>query len=298
MRKLSTVVVVLVLIAAACSGSGSGAVGSTGDVTITEADVGALFESDSLPIDQTLRDSIFALLARQVLIDGLKDDFGLDLDEDEVDTVEAEMVAQLESLGVSPGELLGIPDAGLAMVRFNAEIGAIRQQVIDARLALDETVEAFFAEAASFTTVCARHILLDSEEEAAVVRERLASGEDFAEVADEVSLDPGSPGGDLGCALANRYVPEFAAATMTAEIGELTDPVATSFGFHVIVVDDRTAPSEDEFRADPSAYVSAEQLDAIFGEWLTEKLAAAVVTVEAKYGVWTPRGILPPTGEE
>lgn len=294
MRKLSAVIVVLAVAAASCSGAGSNEIGSVGDTTITEADIGALFESESLPIDESLRQTIFILLAREVLLQGMERDFGLDLDEEAVESLYGEFTAEMEATGATPGDFLGVPDASTEMVRFNAGIGVIRQQVIAALIQQDDIVATFFSEPASYTTVCARHILVETVEEATAVQERLGSGEDFGAVATEVSLDPGSPGGDLGCALAARYVPEFADATVTAEIGELTGPVQTNFGFHLIVVDERTAPTEDEFRADPEAYVSDQEVNGMWGDWFNDTLRDAEVTLDEKYGFWSPVGIIPP----
>lgn len=89
--------------------------------------------------------------------------------------------------------------------------------------------------------VRARHILVDEEEEAIAVRERLDAGEEFAVVAREVSQDPGSArnGGDLGFFAAGRMVAPFSDAAFALEPGEVSDPVETQFGWHVIKVEER-----------------------------------------------------------
>jgi peptidyl-prolyl cis-trans isomerase SurA len=72
-------------------------------------------------------------------------------------------------------------------------------------------------------------------------------GEDFAEVAKEVSEDPGSApnGGDLGCFTKDQMVPEFADAAFSLEKGEVSQPVKTDFGYHLIQVYD-TKPDEGQ----------------------------------------------------
>ena len=294
MRKLSALTVVLVLVTVACSSGGSHVVASVGEVDITEADIGELFESDTLPIDESLRETIFAVLAREVLLQGFRADFGLDLDQAEVEVRYTDLIAQMEQAGVTPEEFLGVSDASTEMIRFDAEIGVIRQQVIDGLVQLPESTSAFLGEPEAFTKVCVRHILVETAEEADDVLVRLDDGDDFAEVATEVSLDTGTPGGDLACSLANRYVPEFAQATMEADVGALFGPVETDFGFHVLVVDERTAPTEEEVRADPQAYLTDLELNGLWSDWFNEALRVASVTLDEKYGFWTPVGILRP----
>jgi peptidyl-prolyl cis-trans isomerase C len=102
--------------------------------------------------------------------------------------------------------------------------------------------------------VHARHILVKTEDEAKAVLAALAGGADFATLAKEKSIDPGSKdnGGDLGFFSKGQMVPEFEAAAFALAPGETTkEPVKTQFGFHVIKVDDKRtqpAPTVDEVR--------------------------------------------------
>ncbi len=98
--------------------------------------------------------------------------------------------------------------------------------------------------------VHARHILLETQEEAQEVIEQLQGGADFAEVAQEKSTGPSADtGGDLGYFRRGQMVPEFAEAAFAMEPGAISqEPVQTQFGWHVIKVEDkRTAePSLEE----------------------------------------------------
>ena len=89
--------------------------------------------------------------------------------------------------------------------------------------------------------VHARHILVETEEEAKAVREELDKGGDFAEIAKAKSKDPGAAaeGGDLGFFTREQMVPEFAEAAFKLEKGQLSEPVKSSFGWHIIRVEEK-----------------------------------------------------------
>jgi parvulin-like peptidyl-prolyl isomerase len=86
--------------------------------------------------------------------------------------------------------------------------------------------------------VDARHILVDTEQEANDILAALAEGESFADLARVSSKDTGSGrnGGELGWAGRGRYVAEFEDAVFNAEIGQVVGPIQTQFGYHIIEV--------------------------------------------------------------
>ncbi len=106
--------------------------------------------------------------------------------------------------------------------------------------------------------VTARHILVETEDEAREVIAELDEGADFAELARERSTDPAAArGGELGTFRRGSMVPPFEAAAFALEAGSYSsEPVQTQFGYHVILVEDKAAiePSfaevEEELRAD------------------------------------------------
>lgn len=87
----------------------------------------------------------------------------------------------------------------------------------------------------------ARHILVDSEEKAKELRAKVVAGTDFAAVAKENSNDTGSKeqGGLLGYFVKGQMVPEFEAAVVKLQKGEVSEPVKTNFGWHIIKLEDR-----------------------------------------------------------
>jgi len=107
--------------------------------------------------------------------------------------------------------------------------------------ALRKDYEARKAELTGSDQVKARHILLETEEDARAVIEELTKGGDFAKLASEKSTGPSaSSGGDLGWFADGQMVPAFSQAAFALNPGEITtDPVKTQFGYHVILVEDR-----------------------------------------------------------
>lgn len=90
------------------------------------------------------------------------------------------------------------------------------------------------------TQVRASHLLVDTKEEALKLREEILGGKDFADVAAAVSKCPsGGVGGDLGYFTKGMMVPEFDKAAFTLEVGELSEPVQTQFGWHLLIVTDK-----------------------------------------------------------
>jgi peptidyl-prolyl cis-trans isomerase C len=90
--------------------------------------------------------------------------------------------------------------------------------------------------------VHARHILVASEDEAKAVLDALKGGADFATLAKQKSKDPGAGnGGDLGYFTKDDLVPEFTEVAFKTAPGQLSDPVKTQYGWHIIKVEDTRA---------------------------------------------------------
>ena len=126
-----------------------------------------------------------------------------------------------------------------------------------AKALYDQTVKAMKPE----EEVHARHILVESEDEARKIAARIKGGEDFAKVAAEVSKDPGSKteGGDLGWFSKERMVAPFAEAAFKLNAGQVSDPVKTQFGWHVIKVEEKRVkpvPTFPEMKEQVDQYIT------------------------------------------
>lgn len=109
--------------------------------------------------------------------------------------------------------------------------------------------------------VSAKHILVDTEETAKEVIGKLEAGADFAELAKEYSTEPAAQetGGNLGYFKRGRMVPDFENAVFALEVGKISEPVKTEFGYHVIVVEDKIdeSISFEDAKADIIDYLKA-----------------------------------------
>ena len=118
--------------------------------------------------------------------------------------------------------------------------------------ALQAAYDARYESAEAETEYNASHLLVETAEEAEAAKARVDGGEDFAEVAKEVSTGPSGPsGGALGWFGAGRMVTEFEDAVKNMAVGDVVGPVETQFGFHVIKLNETRvaeAPTLEEVR--------------------------------------------------
>ena len=147
----------------------------------------------------------------------------------------------------------------VALTLENEERSLKAGEAVEAALALavtDEDLQAAYD--AQFANVDpqeeynASHILVETEEEALAVKEKIDGGAEFAAVAREKSTGPSGPnGGELGWFGTGMMVPDFEAAVIALEVGEVSAPVQTQFGWHVITLNDarkQAVPTLDEVR--------------------------------------------------
>lgn len=131
-------------------------------------------------------------------------------------------------------------------------------------------------------TVSAKHILVSTEEEAKKAKNEILSGEiSFEDAAKKYSSCPSKEqGGNLGSFSKGMMVPEFEKAAFELEIGTVSEPVQTQFGYHLVLVEDKKEASVKEFESVKNAVTNQlikERQDKKYGELVSE--------LEAKYGV-------------
>ena len=166
--------------------------------------------------------------------------------------IENELMAgagQKESLDKAdsfPGRVAYHQRRALRDAFFDAKITEAVTEA-EAKKIFDEKI----AEVKPEQEIHARHILVDTEAEAKEVAERLKKGEDFAKVANEKSKDPGAEGGDLGFFTRGQMLKPFEDAAFALDVGEISEPVQTQFGWHIIRVEekrDQALPTFDQVK--------------------------------------------------
>ena len=302
--------VALALVVVSCGG-GDTVVATVDGHEITLAEVEALRPDGEGADDPLFHQDLQNLILDRILLDGLEE-LGVEATEAEIE----QGIEEFRSLVESQSD----PDTGAPVewesflverstteeivaltigqqvrsekaVAVFGEEAEVTEEQIDAALG-----EGLLAEQARRAEACVRHILLDNEEAAGVVLELTRSeGANFGALASVYSIGPTAPnGGDLGCAPASDYVDEFAIAIVEAEVGVPYGPVATEFGWHVLLVEERTAPTLEELRADLVAdirdIIEADLRDelgrAAFEEWAADLPGQATVEIEDRFGTW------------
>ena len=180
------------------------------------------------------------ITGRLILQEGKK--CGVSVSEEDVDT-ELQMIIDQHFMGNEDQFKSYLEGQGIPMdfIRNEARISLMAEKIVTADLEITEkeTREYFTENQKLFDIseeVRARHILVETEEEALEMISRLEKGEDFAELAKENSIDPGSKeqGGDLGFFPRGEMVKEFEEVAFNLEDGERSAPVKTYHGYHVI----------------------------------------------------------------
>lgn len=133
-------------------------------------------------------------------------------------------------------------------IKFHVTLKKLVEPRVADKLTDAALEEHFNANKESYATqkeeVHARHILVETREAAEQVIARIKAGEDFAAVAKEVSTEPAAKesGGDLGFFGRGQMVPEFEEAAFNLPVGQLSEPVQSQFGWHVIEVLEHKQP--------------------------------------------------------
>lgn len=308
MKKLSYLLVAGAVSLAAC-GSGSGAVASTVDgESVTVGQVEALIDADGATIPKEQFAQFLGFQIQWLILSAAAEaDYGIAPSEDEV-TAEADRIYDVVATeDMTREEFLASRGVTEDFLRVSAAQNLLEVGVRDVlsedtpEPAQDEIDTQRDLAVASLTSACVSHILVATEEEAQDAMARLDDGEDFADLATELTTDTGTAdaGGALGCASPDTYVESFRDAVLIAPVGEVYDEIVESnFGFHIIMVTEREEPSEEDLPTEDEL-VAAIKDEAVLGEmndWFFAAVDEAEVTVGEEYGTWDPSAltVVPP----
>ncbi|HEX6301732.1 MAG TPA: peptidylprolyl isomerase [Acidimicrobiia bacterium] len=311
MKKLLSLLAFGALLLAACGGgAGSSSLAATVDGTeITVGDVESLIDSGgaTVPVDQFAQYLAFAI-QWNILFTAAEADYDVTVSDEDVTAEADRLFNELASGDESREDFLssrGVTEEFLAKIAEQSLIDQRVREILvnEAAEPTPEDVDQARADAVvTLTEACVSHILVETEEEATQVMTRLDNGEEFADLATELSTDTGSAagGGDLGCTTPADYVDSFKEAVLGAPVGDVyPEPVESQFGYHVIVVTERTEPAAEELPTDEElmAGVIEETVVGDVQEWFFDSMEAAEVTVAEEYGTWTPvpPSVTPPT---
>ena len=201
-------------------------VATVGGEAITEADLAFAAEDLGQDLQQVPQDQIRAVLLSQM--------------------IDMKLMAQAaQKLGLEDDELYKLR---LSYLTDRALRRAYAKQAIGDTITPEAIKAEYDKQVAAMPTqdeVHARHILVNSEDDAKAIKAQLDAGGDFAAIAKEKSIDPSAKqnGGDLGFFTADKMVKPFADAAFALKINEISAPVQSQFGWHVIqVLERRPAP--------------------------------------------------------
>lgn len=181
-----------------------------------------------------------------------------------------QQTALLQSLTIEPPKRVALSLENERRSLLAAEAVEIVLQEALTEDAIQEVYDTQFSQLDGGEEYNASHILVETEAEAAEIKAALDDGGDFAETAKEKSTGPSGPsGGSLGWFGPGMMVPAFEAAVVEMQVGDLSDPVQTEFGWHIVKLNDKRtkpAPTLEEARAEIEQQI---QRDAV-----EEKVAA------------------------
>lgn len=197
--------------------------------------------------------------------------------------LDAEMAVYEESYGGAEALEQALASSGMSIDDLKEEMETYLkvEKIVGPDIEItDEQMSAFFEENKdSFeqpSQVEASHILVATQEEADDVKAKLDDGGDFAELAAEYSTDTANAesGGVLGAFGAGEMAPEFEEAAFSMEVDEISKPVKTDYGFHLIQVTGKTEAVEaslENSKEQIEETLFDEALNTKYAEWLAEK---------------------------
>jgi peptidyl-prolyl cis-trans isomerase C len=209
------------------------------------AEQGMQMTPDMAPLFDSLKPQYLDQLATERVLQQQGTRRGLMVDESVVDNQITQIKANFESEELYKEALTGAGLSSEDLLRTLLGEAELSRQTIDALRSSIQVkpyqLQLYYdlnkAQYATPAEACAKHILVETAEDATAVQADLASGISFEDEAKAKSIDPGSGsnGGDLGCFPEGAMIPVFEEAAFNAPLNEVTQPVQSEFGFHLIL---------------------------------------------------------------
>jgi len=302
-RRVAFVAVVAIAVAACSS---TNVLASVNGTDITRDELNALRPSytDGSSLDaEQVRQDLTRLIVAQAVRDAAEERFGVTVTDADI----SERVANPPDRYASViGSAEQFDDTNEAAVKVSALQSLIRDAVTP-RL-VEEDAGGFDALLADrpeeLSRMCVRHISTATIEEAEDVLTRLEAGEDFVDLAAELSTDQTSTEGLLADTTGNcllwltRVGTEFANLAATAPLDKPAGPIESSNEWNIIRVEDRVVPTAAEYAAAPMDYLDPDYASSLYTQWFNDVVREAEVDVSAAVGRWSDAGIgIAPPGE-
>ncbi|MFX0558827.1 peptidylprolyl isomerase [Tepidibacillus infernus] len=197
--------------------------------------------------------------------------------------IEKELQKMMESYGGEESFNQALQMSGITLdeIKENVKINVQLKKLLEPQISIsEEEMKKYFDENkesfAEQEQVKARHILVDSEEKAKEVKAELEKGGDFAELAKKYSTDTGTKdqGGELGYFGKGEMVAEFDQVAFSLEVGKISDPVKTDYGYHIIEVEDKkeAKPANyEESKNEIKDILSDQKMQDLYPTWLEDQ---------------------------
>ncbi len=256
-------------------------------------------QADEGEIERDFQQTYLTLLIREEVLESEAEERGIEVTPEEINQRINEIKAEIGSEGQFQEAL---KEQGLTLEQAEFQV---RVQLLSEKLRAEVTKDAgpseqemlaYYEEnAEEFQEVRSQHILVDSEKQATDLAQRLQSAPEneveelFVSLAEKFSLDPSADeGGDLGWAPPAQFEGPFRDALLELEVGVVSDPVQTEFGWHVIRVLGRRVTPFEEARPQIQEVIGAEAIEEAWQEWLVETYEEADIKVNDRFGVLDP----------
>ena len=247
-------------------------------------------------IERQVQQAYLSDLIRRAVLQPEAEELGIEVTDEEV----AEQIEAIkDDFGSEDAFQEGLKERGLDEARLEQIIHdnvleeEVRAEVTQGTLPTDEEVQAFYeGNLADYTSTNSQHILVDEKVLAEQISQQLQETPDkklddaFAKLAREHSTDKGSAkdGGDLGFTEPGELIEEYETAAAGLQIGDVSDPVKSQAGFHIIRVLERQVRPLDEVAEAISGQIGEGAQEEAWEEWLREAYEAADIRVNSRYG--------------